>query len=374
MASYKLGPQFPPWLQTQKHVETLVISNANISNIVPDWFRNLYSRINLLDISHNQICGKLPKFQESNVTVTQIFLNSKKFEGPLTPFLSHVTELDFSDNLLSSDFPLVDDNIYKSFMFLKLSNNNLTGDIPKYICEMRDLQILDLSKNKLSGTLPWCNGKLQELCVLDLKNNNLVGDIPSSLGSLTLLNSLHLRNNMLHGKIPSSLQNLKYLRILDLDISNNQIVGEIPEELMDLTGLLSFNASKSHLNGRIPKKIGNMKTLESPDLSRNKLSGSIPPSLSSCHGDTSSDIGHHDPHVPKSNDEEDESERLAFYTAIGPGFLVGFLAICGILHFKKSWRYAWFQFVENTYNNLLVAVIVKAGWVRRKFHKDEMGG
>ncbi|XP_059655339.1 receptor-like protein EIX2 [Cornus florida] len=517
LSSCILGPQFPPWLQTQKHVEWLRISNAYISDTIPDWFENVYSRINYLDISHNQICGKLPKFQESNATTHSryLYLNSNKFEGPLTPFLSGVEELDLSDNLLSGNFPLVDDNIDITFVVLRLSNNNLTGDIPKYICKMMALRVLDLSKNKISGTLPWCMGDLDRLIVLDMTNNNLNGHIPSSLGSLQYLYSLHLRNNMFHGKIPSTLQNLASLNILDLsdneltdiipswigemsslqfltlrsnkfhgyispqlchlstlqvldlshnyisgsiprcfanftamvanlnaelteirypqytekmlniikgveleytstlrfltsiDVSNNHIVGEIPEELMDLIGLLSFNASKNHLNGSIPEKIGNMKALESLDLSRNKLSGSIPPSLSdmnflsylnlsfnnlsgriptgnqlqtlndpsvymgnnqlcgpqiskSCPSDTSSDGHHHDQHVLESE------ERLAFYTALGPGFLVGFLGICGILHFKKSWRYAWFQFVENTCNNLLVAVALKAAWVQRK--------
>ncbi|XP_059655908.1 receptor-like protein EIX2 [Cornus florida] len=523
MSSCKLGPQFPPWLQTQKLVEELVISNASISDTIPNWFEDLYSGIHGLDISYNQICGKLPKFQESNAIYGRyLYLNSNKFEGPLTPFLSDVTELDLADNLLSGHFPLGDDNIHLNFRVLFISNNSLTGNIPKYICKAMDMRVLDLSTNKLSGTLPWCMGDLDQLAVLDLTNNYLDGHIPSSLGSLRLLESLHLRNNKLHGKIPS-LQNSTYLNVLDLgdneltdiipswigemsflqfltlrsnkfhgyispqlchlsalqvldlshnyisgniprcfanfttmvanpnaehtekwypqyqesilnyikgveveytktrafltsiDVSNNQIVGEIPEELMDLIGLRNFNASKNHLSGRIPKKIGNMTALESLDLSTNKLSGSIPPSLSalnflsylnlsfnnlsgpiptgnqlqtlndpsiymgnnqlcgsqifkSCPGDTSSDGHHHDQHVPESE------ERLAFYTAIGPGFLVGFLGICGILHFKKSWRYAWFQFVENTFNNLLVAVAVKVAWVQRKFHKDEMGG
>ncbi|KAL7163506.1 hypothetical protein ACSBR2_039587 [Camellia fascicularis] len=42
MASIKVGPQFPLWLKTQKNVRDLVMSNASISDTIPDWFHNIF--------------------------------------------------------------------------------------------------------------------------------------------------------------------------------------------------------------------------------------------------------------------------------------------------------------------------------------------
>ncbi|KAA8532490.1 hypothetical protein F0562_032510 [Nyssa sinensis] len=414
MSSCKLGPKFPHWLQTQRHVGLLFMSNANISDTIPEWFEDVFSDTNSLDLSYNQISSKLPKFP------------------------SDTYKFDLSNNLLSGNIPQIDDNTTLVLYNLLLSNNVLTGAIPEYLCKINALVVIDLSRNQLSGGIPSCLGNLQWLKVLDLGNNSLEGNIPSSLGSLQGLESLHLHNNRFHGKLPSSLQKLTNLMVLDLgkndladiiphwigeklsnlkflnlksnkfnggipielchlsalqlldlaqnyitghiphcfgnftamivndlnddwlliayaeheenildsmkgreleytetvlpyltsiDLSNNYIVGEIPEELMDLSGLLNLNLAGNNLKGRIPKEIGNLEQLETLDLSRNKLSG--------------------------------------------PGFLVGFLGVCGILHFQKSWRYAFFQLVDNIYNRLVVAIELKATWMQRKFRKGE---
>ncbi|KAL6321582.1 hypothetical protein AAG906_024575 [Vitis piasezkii] len=41
LASCKLGPPFPRWLQTQKHLTEFDLFNSDISDILPDWFWNL---------------------------------------------------------------------------------------------------------------------------------------------------------------------------------------------------------------------------------------------------------------------------------------------------------------------------------------------
>ncbi|KAL7181190.1 hypothetical protein ACSBR1_040125 [Camellia fascicularis] len=60
MASIKVGPQFPLWLKTQKTGSDLVMSNASISNTIPDGFHNIFSGIRHFDLSNNQISGKVP--------------------------------------------------------------------------------------------------------------------------------------------------------------------------------------------------------------------------------------------------------------------------------------------------------------------------
>ncbi|GMP94737.1 hypothetical protein CsSME_00044073 [Camellia sinensis var. sinensis] len=531
LSSIKVGPQFPQWLKTQKNVTQLDMSNASISDVIPDWFESIYCGIMYLDLSNNEIKGKVPIFQKCKYRYSApnkwLQLSSNRFDGPLAPLSSHVYSLDLFNNLLSGPITLSDDNATMRLMFLVLSNNHLTGVIPMSLCKAKNIAVIDFSNNQLSGKIPPCLGQLDQLSVLDLMNNSLYGEIPSSLGSLQFLTSLHLRNNKFHGKLPLSLQNLTFLFIIDLgenvftdnippwigynltnlkflnlqsnnfygdiprqlchlqnlqlldlaqnnitgniprcfgnftgmvaldhgyptgtepdyyyeesildsmkgreleytktlqflvsmDLSNNGIVGEIPEELMDLSGLLNLNLSGNHLKGRIPNNIGNLTQLESLDLSRNKLSGPIPPSLSSlsylghlnmsfnnlsgriptgnqlrtlddpsiyignddglcgaplnsCLNDKSSDGDHK--HVDES-EVADKTDFLWFYTGIGPGFLFGFLGVCGTLNFKKSWRYAYFQFIESSYNWISVTIAIKFTQLRRKFNKGKFG-
>jgi len=40
LASCKLGPSFPSWIQTQSHLQFLDVSDAGIDDFVPDWLWN----------------------------------------------------------------------------------------------------------------------------------------------------------------------------------------------------------------------------------------------------------------------------------------------------------------------------------------------
>ncbi|XP_059658438.1 receptor-like protein EIX2 [Cornus florida] len=384
---------------------------TSISDTIPDWFEDLYSRNNGLDISHNQICGKLPKFQESNATLEwYLYLNSNKFEGPLTPFLSDVTEFDLSDNLLSGHFPLGDDNIYMNFRVLFISNNSLTGDIPKYICKMMALQILDLSTNKLSGALPWCMGDLDLLGVVDLTNNNLHGHIPSSLGSLQNLYSLHLSHNMIHGKIPSFLQNLTSLSILDL--GDNELTDIISSWIGEMSSLRFLILQSNKFYGYISPQLCQLSALQVLDLSHNWKYSSLLHQLH-CHGcesqcgtykevvqyqheiNSKHSMVHHPSIWATINFVDHKSSRAALVILR----LMVIIMINMLLSRKNvwhsmlaldlvSWLASWvfvafciskglggmrgFNLWRILSKNLLAAVAVKAAWVQRKFHKDEM--
>ncbi|XP_059658342.1 receptor-like protein EIX2 [Cornus florida] len=275
MASCELGPQFPPWLQTQRLVEVLIISEASISDTIPDWFENVYSHINYLNISHNQIRGKLPKFQESYGLNRELILNSNEFEGPLTPFPSNVVVLDLSNNSLSGHIPLNDGSRNAILEVLLLSKNRLSGGIPTYLCEIKTMRFIDLSNNKLSGGLPSCVGDLYRLEVLDLWNNSLYGEIPNSLGSLRQLNSLRLRKNKFHGKFPISMQNLTYLHILDL--GKNELTNFIPPWIGEKLRNLKFLAfDYNELYGDIPPQLCQLSDLQVLNLAHNNITGPIP--------------------------------------------------------------------------------------------------
>jgi Leucine-rich repeat (LRR) protein len=91
-------------------------------------------------------------------------------------------------------------------VFLDLSCNILTGEIPQDIGALIALKAFNLSWNQLSGEIPVSIGQLKELESLDLSNNRLSGEIPSSMSALTSLSTMNLSYNHLSGKIPTGNQ------------------------------------------------------------------------------------------------------------------------------------------------------------------------
>nr|GMD16739.1 receptor-like protein EIX2 [Ipomoea batatas] len=233
MHSMKVGPRFPQWLRTQTKVHSIYMSNASISDAIPDWFGNLFRTCNEIDFSKNDIRGELPMSVEG-----------------------YMIEL-------------------KEGVWIYLSNNHLIGEIPKWLCNLKHLKILDISSNKFSGEIPSCFGELQELEYLDLGNNHLFGHIPNSLGSLSNLYSLHLQNNKFEGGLPSSLHNLGSL--ITLDLSENGLMDVFPPWIGEnLASLRFLNFQKNKFFGDIPFQLCYLKALQLLNLANNNISGPIP--------------------------------------------------------------------------------------------------
>ena len=115
---------------------------------------------------------------------------------------------------------------------IDLYNNELTGEIPKEIGNLRNLQYLYLHNNQLTGEIPKEIGNLMNLQDLYLSNNKLTGEIPKEIGNLRNLQVLSLYNNQLTGEIPKEIGNLMNLKYLSLWC--NELTGEIPKEVKDL--------------------------------------------------------------------------------------------------------------------------------------------
>ncbi|XP_065867143.1 receptor-like protein EIX2 [Euphorbia lathyris] len=289
LSSCKLGPEFPQWLrgQTNNSLQLLDLYNTSISDGVPDWFQNISSNIQWLDMSHNQISKNLPKFGKPSTPVfgRLIHLNSNKFEGPFTSFPEDVEVLDISNNFLSGQIPQMIADMMPQLTFFSLSENNLSGDIPTSLCKLTELSYLDLSKNQLSGAIPECWQEMEFLNVLDLAYNELSGNIPVSLGSLHNLGSLHLERNNLEGNIPTSLGNLTNL--LTLDLSENAFTGIFPSWINEnLSSLAVLSLHSNLLKGEIPIELCGVASLRILNLANNMMAGTIP----SCFGNFTSMI------------------------------------------------------------------------------------
>ncbi|KAJ0794733.1 putative non-specific serine/threonine protein kinase [Helianthus annuus] len=168
LRNWVLGPQFPLWLQSQKDLWELDISNTGISSPMPESFVRSFSNLLYLNMSNNHIRGP---FSGIPVTLEYIDISSNGFWGSLHILLcySGVT----------------------STSFLNLENNHLSGDIPE------------------------CWEKWPRLVALNMKNNSLSGEIPRTLGSLPL-QYLNMHWNKISGRLHSSLMDLTELDVLEL--------------------------------------------------------------------------------------------------------------------------------------------------------------
>ncbi|KAL4372392.1 hypothetical protein AHAS_Ahas06G0261200 [Arachis hypogaea] len=253
MSSWKLGPCFPSWIQSQKNLEYLDMSNVGISDSIPTGFWETSSS-SYLNFSHNHIHGKLPKA----LKVQEFF-----------------QIVDLSSNHLYGNLPCVGANV----IWLDLSHNSFSGTITDFLCQKSDnpnwLQVLKLASNNLSGRIPNCWRMWPELVEVNLESNCFIGSLPSSMGSLSNLQQLRIRNNTHSGKFPASLKRNR--KLISLDLGENNLTGDIPAWVGErLTNLKFLRLRSNHLSGNIPNTICGMESLQDLDLARNKLSGNIP--------------------------------------------------------------------------------------------------
>ncbi|PRQ18573.1 putative non-specific serine/threonine protein kinase [Rosa chinensis] len=326
MSSCKVGPTFPEWILTQTSLTGLYLSNAGLSGSLPIKVWDLFSSISTLDLSMNQIHGKLPNL--SRTSLISVDLSSNIFSGALPSISPMLQELDLWNNMFSGPLSSFCAILHSPRMsYLDFSENLLSGELPNCFMQFRDLEMLNLGKNKLFGTIPSWLGNLNrirllrlhgnnfsgevpslenctDLAVVDLGDNNLSGQIPTWMGqSLTNLAILRLRSNEFNGIIPFSLCRLATIHVLDL--SHNNISGGLPHcfnnitaladdyisesiilELVwkgieiefgeNLAGMRSIDMSRNYLVGEIPQSIASMTELISLNLSRNYLTGNLP--------------------------------------------------------------------------------------------------
>ncbi|KAJ4810306.1 Receptor kinase-like protein Xa21 [Rhynchospora pubera] len=135
---------------------------------------------------------------------------------------------------------------------LYLSNNFLSGSIPKEVGMLVNLAVLSLSTNNLSGVLPEELGNCQLLAVLELDGNSFQGPIPSFLSKLKGLEFLNLSCNSFSGAIPQELGLLNELQ--ELYLQENNLSGHIPMVIENLTHLYKLDISYNNIEGVVPEK------------------------------------------------------------------------------------------------------------------------
>ncbi|XP_074291295.1 uncharacterized protein LOC141618073 [Silene latifolia] len=405
--SCEINTVFPQWLKNQTQITSLDLSYTGISGELPQWLWN-FTNLGDLRLAGNKLTGSFPHHITSDGCYLEwIDLQNNMLSGTIPNWLKHletIVVLDLSENLLSGEifegenassllsgsnsleFLDLSDNMFSGemqikkvypgsfFEFLSLRGNDFSGHISSQLCNFPHLTILELAQNSLTGHIPRCLGyvlfdsehggdeesclEIQEIIkgvmekfsrtngthsIIDLSYNHLVGTIPGELTNISKLMQLNLSNNHLTGAIPNDIGKLRLLESLDL--SNNMLSGKIPLSLSEIPWLSVLNLSNNHLHGPIPT--GNqLQTLDDPSIyaGNSGLCGfplpekcaelNSPPSMTNDdHGDGGVEYKH---------------EKMWCYLGALSGVAIGFWGVVGTLLFKKSWRHAYFRFVEET--------------------------
>jgi Leucine-rich repeat (LRR) protein len=313
------------------NITYLDISSAGISGRLPQWFSDVFSNVEFMNISNNQLNGTLPTDMGS-MPLEELYLNSNQLTGQIATLPPNISYLDLSNNFLSGPLPFAVGST--NLKQLSLFSNRLTGHIPESFCKCPQLYVLDLSNNFLEGEPPSCLGVMEKIEFIALSNNSLSGEFPSFVQNFTNLIFLDLSRNKFSGGLPMWIGKLRSLAILQLshnkfrgkilvnitnlgclhnmDLNNNEISGPIPSYLYltkhecsvnyidfyDLTrvytvfkgqelnygsidrvlgtSMMSIDLSSNNLIGEIPEEIVFLDDLVNLNLSRNHLSGVVP--------------------------------------------------------------------------------------------------
>ncbi|XP_062197181.1 receptor kinase-like protein Xa21 isoform X2 [Phragmites australis] len=281
----------PNALYTLPNLQRLYMDHNHFHGHIPSSLANA-SNLSIIVLGANRFSGIIPQEVGRLRNLNQLVLTDTLVEAKEPKDWEFMTSLANCSQLealvlatceFSGFLPDSLSSLSTSLKYLSLSQNAISGSIPKDIGNLFNLQVLDLAYNSFTGSLPSSLSRLKNLRDFFGNDNNISGSIPLAIGNLTELISLYLGSNAFSGRLPNTLANLT--KLLELYLSNNNFVGPIPSGLFNISTLsIDLDLSYNSLEASIPQEIGNLVSLVEFHAESNKLSGEIPASLGECQG------------------------------------------------------------------------------------------
>ncbi|XP_050138233.1 receptor-like protein 2 isoform X1 [Malus sylvestris] len=310
---------------------------------------------------------------------------------------------------------------FQNLRYLSFCYCDFTGQIPLWLSKLKNVEILGLVGSRITGPIPRSLGTLPKLLFLNLSDNQISGEFPKELCGLPRLlheptttqvddyidlpiftaadlypifyprrlsnfaPTVDLSLNHIRGRIPTKIGQIHLVH--NLDLSSNYFSGNIPEQISNLKNLENLSLSMNHLSGNIPLSMASLNFLKSLNVSYNNLEGSIPTSTQLQSFNASAFEGNlklcgaplpneclpikgidADSNNNQGVDNGHQFPWLYIFTALG--FIVGFWVVFGSLIVKKTWRYAYFQFLDHVQDRLYVMITVRMTMMKRRLRGD----
>ncbi|XP_042387737.1 probable leucine-rich repeat receptor-like protein kinase At5g63930 [Zingiber officinale] len=322
--------KIPHQLGNLSNLLSLDLSHNYISEEIPESIGNL-KNLQFLYMSNNKIIGAIPGALGSLCNLSRITLSHNRIAGELVDFFelsrckSRLTYIDLCSNQLNGSVPTSLgktklNGLHLENIIFKIFNEDniilIAKNLTLHFTSLALVTSIDLSNNNLSGPIPRELTNLRGLHFLNLSSNHFSGNIPENIGFMNQLESLDLSKNQLSGRIPSNISALNFLSVLNL--SYNNLVGEVP-------------------TGSQLRTFTNWSYIGNP-----KLCGE--PLQNKCLGDNSTiDNG-----VTKEEDrhEDDEYERIWYLIGFALGFVFGFWGFMATVMIKKSTRIKYILLID----------------------------
>ncbi|KAF5464978.1 hypothetical protein F2P56_015013 [Juglans regia] len=204
---------FPSWLGILPELRILILRSNELYGTIGSSDGNFnFPKLHIIDLSNNDLTGKLPSEQFRNWKAMQIVEDEqlKYMEEPKALQMSrgyYVVDIyTLSMTMTNKGMEMVYGKVSNLFIAIDLSRNRFEGEIPEVVGHLKELNLLNLSHNFLTGPIPFTLANLIRLESLDLSQNKLSGVIPPQLIELTFLSHFNVSHNRLTGPIPQGKQ------------------------------------------------------------------------------------------------------------------------------------------------------------------------
>ncbi|CAL9116801.1 unnamed protein product [Musa acuminata var. zebrina] len=349
-------------------LRSLHLNNNNLYGRIPS-FLKYCDQLIILDLGENKLFGKIPKWIGRNLSSLKVLrLRSNLLYGVIPENIVNLTSLqvlDLSSNNLFGSLPSSLGN-FTAMVEVQNDTRSLIEDYYFYI-ESRLFTSNGLIVEEYyyysESILLTTKGEIADyttilslVTFIDLSNNQLSGEIPKDLTKLLGLRFLNLSNNHLTGRIPEKMGDMKLLESLDLSV--NSLTGEIPSSFSAMHFLERLNLSYNNLSGKIPTS-GQLSTFDSSTYVGNKGLCGIP--LPDCP------VYQTPPDATVKHEDDEKLDKLLEYTSVVIGFVVGFWLFIGTLIMKQAIRFAFFRWIDEASDWIYVQFAVKLAKLKSKW-------
>ncbi|KAL6989196.1 hypothetical protein U1Q18_014949 [Sarracenia purpurea var. burkii] len=347
LAYNNLSGEVPSSMRSLLQIEALQLCINNFSGKFPPL--EGCTLLKFIDLGGSRLTGEVPSWIGRNLTSLIVFsLRPNEFNGSIPQLVCHLSRiqiLDLSQNDLSGNIP----PCFESFTALIQSNSSAA----KFVFSHDDVTAIIFSRSLIGSTLVQWKGQEMEyannlglLKTVDLSRNKLVGNIPKQVWSLAGLVSLNLSRNYLSGEIIEEIGQMK--RLESLDLPTNRLSGKIPTSLANLNFLGKLDLSNNNLSEKIPS-CTQLQSFEVAAYSGNPELCGLPLS-EKCPGEETppepSFSGHGKDEM--IHDDEDGWINLEFYLSMGLGLILGFWGVLGTMILNSKCRLAYFKCLGHT--------------------------